>query len=186
MTKPGSVRRTWVSRVSSCFYVPRLTCLVLVFVACLLTSLVPPQTARAQISELVSSASGPRAEVVDGVPLVPSTNEQQGECQRFADHLKRPVPCPGLLPDPIPVTPTSAAARCPGDYGALGEGSCGPAGIEINGNLFELSQSTSRCLQATSVSPMSRTTARWSLKLQSMVDRSATLCSCLEPPCNMS
>jgi hypothetical protein len=26
-------------------------------------------------------------------------------------------------------------------YGALGEGSCGPAGIEVSGSLFELSQS---------------------------------------------
>jgi len=30
---------------------------------------------------------------------------------------------------------------CPGDYGAIGEGSCGPAGIELSGNVFELSQS---------------------------------------------
>ncbi|MGA2474474.1 MAG: hypothetical protein ABSG39_13435 [Acidimicrobiales bacterium] len=46
-----------------------------------------------------------------------------------------------MLPDPIPVSPTSAAVLCPGDYGAFGEGSCGPAGIEVDGNLFELSQS---------------------------------------------
>ncbi len=51
------------------------------------------------------------------------------------------MPCPGLLPDPIPVSPTSAATLCPGNYGAFGEGSCGPAAIQAGGNLFELSQS---------------------------------------------
>jgi hypothetical protein len=30
---------------------------------------------------------------------------------------------------------------CAGDYGAIGEGSCGPAGIEVTGNVFLLSQS---------------------------------------------
>ena len=79
--------------------------------------------------------------MVDGVPLIPTSKEQRGECRTFADHLKRPVPCPGLLPDPIPVSLTTAATLCPGDYGAFGEGSCGPAGIEVNRNLFEISQS---------------------------------------------
>ena len=79
--------------------------------------------------------------MVDGVPLIPTSKKQRGECRTFADHLKRPVPCPGLLPDPIPVSPTTAATLCPGDYGAFGEGSCGPAGIEVNRNLFEISQS---------------------------------------------
>jgi hypothetical protein len=69
------------------------------------------------------------------------TKQQRAECQSFSDHLKRSVPCPGLLPEPIRVTPTTAATLCPGDYGAFGEGSGGPAGIEVTGNLFELSQS---------------------------------------------
>ena len=75
------------------------------------------------------------------MPLVQTSKEQRSECQRFANHLKKTVSCPGLLPDPIPVSPTSAATLCPREYGALGEGSCGPAGIEVMGNLFELSQS---------------------------------------------
>lgn len=132
------MRRAWLSRFS-CFHLPGLACLLVV--APLLTSLISPKAAQAQSSELVATASRPKAEMVDGVPLVPTTEEQQGECERLADHLKRPVPCPGLLPDPIPVSPTSAATLCPGAYGALGEGSCGPAGIEVDGNLFELSQS---------------------------------------------
>lgn len=106
-----------------------------------LTSLTSPKAAEAQESESTTTASVPRAEMFEGVPLVPTTREQRGVCQRFADHLRRPVPCPGLLPDPIPVSPTSAATLCPGDYGAIGEGSCGPAGIEVTGNLLEISQS---------------------------------------------
>jgi hypothetical protein len=131
------MRRNGVTRVSS-FHLPGLVCVLLV--AYLLTSLISTK-AQAQSSELSATSSEPRAEMIDGVPLVPTTKEQQGECQRFADLLKRRAPCPGLLPDPIPVSPTTAATSCPGDYGALGEGSCGPAGIEITGNLFELSQS---------------------------------------------
>jgi hypothetical protein len=46
-----------------------------------------------------------------------------------------------LLPDPIPVTPTTAATLCPRDYGAFGEGSCGPAAIDVTRKLFEISQS---------------------------------------------
>ncbi len=139
MTMTGSVRRTWVGRARCYFYLTGLSCILLA--ASLLASLMAPETAQAESSELVPIISGPRAEVVDGVPLVPTTKAQRRECQRFADHLKRPVPCPGLLPDPIPVSATRAAVLCPGDYGALGEGSCGPAGIEVNGNLFEISQS---------------------------------------------
>jgi hypothetical protein len=107
----------------------------------LLASLMVPQAAQAQGSELASTTSGPRAGIVDGVPLIPPSKEQRESCRTFADNLKRPAPCPGLLPDPIPVSPTTAATLCPGDYGAFGEGSCGPAAIEVNGNLFELSQS---------------------------------------------
>lgn len=132
------MRRSRVARAFS-FHLPGLVCLLLV--ASLLTSLISTKAAQAQSSGLGAAASGPKAEIVDGVPLVPTTKEQKGECQRFADHLKKSTPCPGLLPDPIPVSPTTAATLCPGDYGALGEGSCGPAGIEISGSLFELSQS---------------------------------------------
>jgi hypothetical protein len=132
------VRRSRCIRVSW-FHLPGLACLLIV--ASLLVSLISQKVAHAQSSGLSAATSGPKAEIVDGVPLVPATKEQQGECERFADHLKRSAPCPGLLPDPIPVSPTSAATLCPGDYGALGEGSCGPAGIEVNRNLFELSQS---------------------------------------------
>ena len=75
---------------------------------------------------------------VDGVPLIPITASQRAACQRFADQLKRPVPCPGLLPDPIPVSPTSSAASC---LSVLGEDGCGPAKIQESGGVFFLSQS---------------------------------------------
>jgi hypothetical protein len=66
-------------------------------------------------------------EVIDGVSLIPMTAFQRDECQKFADHLKRRVPCPGLLPDPIPDTSAIATGRCIGEVGAFGQGSCGPA-----------------------------------------------------------
>jgi hypothetical protein len=99
------------------------------------------ETGGAAAAALASNPPPPKAEVIDGVPLIPTTSSQRNECQKFANHLERPVPCPGLLPDPIPVSPTSAAALCPHNYGAFGEGSCGPAAIGVYGNLFELSQS---------------------------------------------
>ena len=106
----------------------------------LLLSLGMPDAAQAQSAAFGSAAPEPKAEVVDGVPLVPTTKAQRAECQRFADHLKRPVPCPGLLPDPIPVSTADAGGPCLHEVGAFGEGSCGPAGIQLDGNLFELSQ----------------------------------------------
>ncbi len=83
----------------------------------------------------------PKAEVIDGVPLVRATASQRHECQKFANYLKRAIPCPGLLPDPIPDTSASAAGLCIGEVGAFGEGSCGPAAIDVSRKLFELSQS---------------------------------------------
>jgi hypothetical protein len=68
------VRRTGANRARHCFYVPGLACILLV--AFLLTSLMTPETAQAQSSTLVPSTSGPRAEVIDGVPLVPTTKTQ--------------------------------------------------------------------------------------------------------------
>ena len=96
---------------------------------------------RAVAASPTSNQLQPKAEVIDGVPLIPTTASQRDECQKFANHLRRPIPCPGLLPDPIPVSPTSAGALCPHEYGGFGEGSCGPAAIALNRNLFELSQS---------------------------------------------
>jgi hypothetical protein len=137
VTRPAPARSAWVGRVSCV----QLTGLASLVVAALLTAFLPPKTAQAQTSNLAAFAAEPRAQVVDGVPLVPTTKAQRGECLAFADHVRRPVPCPGLLPDPIPVSPTSAATLCRGNYGAFGEGSCGPAGFQVGGNLFELSQS---------------------------------------------
>ncbi len=83
-------------------------------------------------------APRPKSEVVDSVPLVPITSAQHAKCEKFADQLKRQVPCPGLLPDPIPVSPTSSAASC---LGVFGEGACGPAMIDLSGRVFLLNQS---------------------------------------------
>jgi lysophospholipase L1-like esterase len=99
------------------------------------------RAAQPKASELELARSGPTAEVIDGVPLIATSKGQRAECRTFADELKRPVPCPGLLPDPIPVTPTTAATLCPRVYGAFAEGSCGPAAMEVTRELFEISQS---------------------------------------------
>jgi hypothetical protein len=85
----------------------------------------------------VVSVPEQRPEVVDGVPLIPISAVQRSDCLKFADRLKRQVPCPGLLPKPIPVSSTSPNATC---LGTLGEAACGPAVIQVT-NIFLLSQS---------------------------------------------
>jgi hypothetical protein len=98
-------------------------------------------TSGAASAASASDAPGPKAVVIDGVPLIPTTASQRDQCQKFANHLKRPVPCPGLLPDPIPDTSASVAEQCIGDVGAFSETACGPAAIDWFGDTFELSQS---------------------------------------------
>lgn len=39
---------------------------------------------------------------VGGVPLIPISSAQHSQCQRAANEIHSPVPCPGLIPDPIP------------------------------------------------------------------------------------
>lgn len=85
------------------------------------------------------TVTGPRATVVDGVPLAPLDAEQRSECKQFASELNRPIPCPGLLPVPIPVSASSTLPYpC---FGQLGEEQCGPAIIETNHDEFFLNQS---------------------------------------------
>jgi hypothetical protein len=138
MARCPHVRRRQFRRARHSISVRELACIL-----CgpyVLISLMIPAPAQAQSVAFASAAPEPKAEVVDGVPLIPTTKAQRAECQRFADHLKRPVPCPGLLPDPIPVSTADAGGPCLHAVGALGEGSCGPAGIQLDGNLFEFSQ----------------------------------------------
>ena len=77
-----------------------------------------------------SSGTAAKGEVVDDIPLIPITSAQRGQCVKFADRLRRQVPCPGLLPKPIPVSPTSSASSCLG-----AEDDCGPASIQTVGEL---------------------------------------------------
>jgi hypothetical protein len=121
---------------------PLMAVLVIVATMALSTPIVmAARSGRDASAAVVPSGLAPKAEIVDGVPLIPTTATQREECQRFADHLKRPVPCPGLLPEPIPYTSASAAERCIGEVGAFSETACGPAAIESFGNTFEHSQS---------------------------------------------
>src|ERR1700722_7701554 len=112
----------------------------LLFVGYSSQALVEPQIAEAQAPFLRTSTTG-AAEVIDGVPLLPTTQSQRNECQRFENHLRRQVACPGLLPVPLPVSDASLSGACEGMVGAMAEMACGPAVIELTGNQFELSQS---------------------------------------------
>jgi hypothetical protein len=113
----------------------------LLFVGYSLQTVVEPQIAQAQAPISRAGTTSAKAEVVDGVPLVPTTKSQRNECQRFANHLRRQAPCPGLLPVPLPVSDASLSGACLGMVGAMAEMACGPAAMQLNGNLFELSQS---------------------------------------------
>ena len=80
----------------------------------------------------------PVAKLVDGVPLVRFSASQRAQCQKFADQLKRRVPCPGLVPSPIAVTTLPSSGPC---LGVFGEDGCGPAAIQRSRSLLEMSQS---------------------------------------------
>jgi len=114
-----------------------VACLCLV--ACGACSAAPPRPGSPTRTAASPATTGvaPKATVVDGVPLVPITTAQHAMCLRFANHLHRTVPCPGLLPDPIPTASDPAAASC---LGVLGEGSCGPAVFQAD-DLLLVSQS---------------------------------------------
>lgn len=79
-----------------------------------------------------TSASG--SETIDGVPLVPAPHSQLNDCQKLANHLHRTVPCPGLVPKPIPLSPAMAATYC------SGVGSCGPAYVWVNPKSLAMTQ----------------------------------------------
>ena len=72
------------------------------------------------------------------MPLTSITASQRSQCQRSASQLKRPMPCPGLLPIPIPVPPSYSGPPCPG---VLGEYACGRAAIQVSRSFFVLSRS---------------------------------------------
>jgi len=85
----------------------------------------------------VVNEPAPKPQIVDGVPLIPITPGQRSKCVIFANRLKRRVPCPGLLPKPIPVSPESPDSSC---LYIIGETACGPAYITVS-NTLVLSQS---------------------------------------------
>jgi hypothetical protein len=118
---------------------PSICALTLVFLVAACSSSRTPSTTPSSRPPTTPSLEPPplRTAVVDGVRLVPIAAAQRAECVKFADELHRPVPCPGLLPDPIPVSTTSPSASC---LGTLGEGACGPAVIQVSTS-FLLSQS---------------------------------------------
>ncbi len=51
-----------------------------------------------------SSSDTEQATSVDGVPLIPSTPVERSQCQKIANATHTAVPCPGLVPVPIPTS----------------------------------------------------------------------------------
>ncbi len=74
-----------------------------------------------------TAGASPTAKVdqIDGVPLVPAPRSQIAECRDLARQLHRAVPCPGLVPEPIPNSPTAASGYC------LTSRACGPAQVSV-------------------------------------------------------
>ncbi|MGD0391763.1 MAG: hypothetical protein ABSC41_03905 [Acidimicrobiales bacterium] len=66
--------------------------------------------------------------VIDGVPLNPITGGEWQECQQVADTTNAPVPCPTLLPVPMPGSQT--ALSCAGLSGRV----CGRPSITGSGS----------------------------------------------------
>jgi hypothetical protein len=82
-----------------------------------------------------AAVPNPTAEQVDGVPLVPAPKEQLAKCGQLARQLRRGVPCPGLVPDPIATTSASALGFC-----ATSRGTCGPAQVWVYARSLTMSQ----------------------------------------------
>jgi hypothetical protein len=60
-----------------------------------------------------SNDSGP-ARIIDGVPLIHPTKAERDECQKVANATHAGVPCPELIPDPIPTSESSS--NCAGEF----------------------------------------------------------------------
>jgi hypothetical protein len=101
---------------------------VLVLSAC--SSTTPAAKAPAQ-STPVPQVS---ATIIDGVPLNPITAEEWQECQHVADATHAPVPCPTLLPVPMPGSQT--ALSCAAMSGMV----CGRPAIAASGSYFLINQ----------------------------------------------
>jgi hypothetical protein len=77
-----------------------------------------------------------RAIDIDAVPLTPITGAQRAHCQSYADRLRRPVVCPGLLPTPIPLSAAPGGVCSEG----IGEDQCGPAIFQVGQNGLFINQ----------------------------------------------
>jgi hypothetical protein len=75
-----------------------------------------------------------RATLIDGVALNPITAGEWQECQQVADTIRAPVPCPTLLPVPMPGSQT--ALSCAAMSGMV----CGRPMISASGGYFLVNQ----------------------------------------------
>jgi len=74
------------------------------------------------------------ATIIDGVPLTPITAGEWQECRQVADVTHAPVPCPTLLPVPMPGSQT--ALSCAAMSGMV----CGRPMITASGSYFLINQ----------------------------------------------
>jgi hypothetical protein len=88
----------------------------------------------ASLGPTAGASSTAKAEKIDGVPLVPAPQSQIAQCRHLARELNRAVPCPGLVPEPIPTSPTSASGYC------LTPGACGPAQVGVYRTFLQMTQ----------------------------------------------
>ncbi len=75
-----------------------------------------------------ASAKPARTVTVDGVPLAPISRSERAQCRHYADRMRRPTICPGILPVPIAVSATAPYGTC--TYSQPSENACGPAYFE--------------------------------------------------------
>lgn len=84
--------------------------------------------------DAVGASPTPKAQQIDGGSLVPAPKGQVSRCRQLARQLRRAVPCPGLVPDPITTTSASALGFC-----VSSPGTCGPAQVWVNRKSLEMS-----------------------------------------------
>jgi hypothetical protein len=82
-----------------------------------------------------SASPTEKAEHIDGVRLVSAPRRQIAECRDLARQLNRAVPCPRLVPDPIPTSPTTASGFCLSPPGV-----CGPAQVSVYRTSLQMTQ----------------------------------------------
>jgi hypothetical protein len=91
----------------------------------------------APCEQIAAASPTTKGQLIDGVPLIPAPQDQVARCRQLAHQLHRAVPCPGLVPDPMAVPTTSAAAL---EFCATCPGICGPAQVFVSRTFLQMTQ----------------------------------------------